>query len=66
MEFLKDVVGEGDMNRFRSEYRADYVSLCRDFEIKKRTIRSEMDEKITFKIPIAIIELYEKINGKSL
>lgn len=66
MEFLRDVVGEGVMNRFRSECRADYVSLCRDFEIKKRTIKPEMDQKITFKIPIAINEFYQEMKGRSL
>lgn len=66
MEFLRDIVGEGVMNRFKTEHRCDYVELCRDFEIKKRTITPEMDQKITFKIPIAINELYQEMKGKSL
>lgn len=40
---------KGVMNCIKSEYWADYVSLvCRNFEIKKRTIKPEMDQKIIF------------------
>ena len=66
MEFLRDIVGEGVMNRFKSEFRCDYLELCRDFEIKKRTITPEMDQKITFKIPIAINDLFQEMKGRSL
>ncbi|XP_062615746.1 heat shock 70 kDa protein 12A-like [Saccostrea cucullata] len=66
MDFLKDIVGESVIERFKEEHRCDYVELCRDFEIKKRTITPDMDQKVTFKIPIAINELYQEMKGTSI
>ena len=65
-EFLSDVVTQGVVNRFKHEHHADYVDLCRDFEIKKRTITPELDQKVTFKIPIAVNELYQEMKGRTL
>jgi hypothetical protein len=38
-EFLLDIVGMETMGRFQNEDKADYLSLCREFEVKKRGIR---------------------------
>jgi hypothetical protein len=34
-KFLLDIVGMETMDRFRNEDKADYLSLCREFEVKK-------------------------------
>ena len=34
-EFLLDIVGMEAMDRFRNEDKADYLNLCREFEVKK-------------------------------
>jgi hypothetical protein len=38
------------MDRFRNEDKADYLSLCREFEVKKRGIRPDSTVKITLQI----------------
>ena len=40
-EFLLDIVGMETMDRFRNEDKADYLNLCREFEVKKRGIRPD-------------------------
>jgi hypothetical protein len=40
-EFLLDIVGMETMGRFQNEDKADYLSLCREFEVKKRGIRPD-------------------------
>jgi hypothetical protein len=35
------------MDRFRNEDKADYLNLCREFEVKKRGIRPDSTVKIT-------------------
>jgi hypothetical protein len=49
-KFLLDIVGMETMDRFRNEDKADYLSLCREFEVKKRGIRPDSTVKITIRI----------------
>ena len=50
------------MKQFEEKHRDDFFDLLRDFEVKKKTIKPQMDDKITFKIPIALHETYREVN----
>ena len=52
------------MKQFEERHRDDYLDLLRDFEVKKKSIKPDMDDKITFKIPIALHETYREVNGR--
>lgn len=64
LRFLNEVIGEETMRKFEENHRDDYLELLRDFEVKKRSIKPEIDDKITFKIPIALNETYRVVNGQ--
>ena len=59
-----DVIGRDTLTKFEERHRDDYIDLLRDFEVKKESIKPEMDDKITFKIPIALHETYREVNGR--
>jgi hypothetical protein len=47
------------MDKFRNEDKADYLSLCREFEVKKRGIRPDSTVKITLRLPLALTEKFQ-------
>lgn len=50
-----------------SMYKCDYFVFLRDFEVKKRSIRPDFAEKLSFNIPITLIETFKKTNpGKNI
>ncbi|KAJ8298440.1 hypothetical protein KUTeg_024971 [Tegillarca granosa] len=66
-DFLGEVFTPDVLYRFKREKRGDYLELCREFEIKKRTITPELDhQKVTFKIPISLNDVYQDIKRTSL
>lgn len=52
------------MEKFKEGHMEDYVDLFRDFEIKKREIKTSRDEKVTFRIPVTLIDLVKEVTGK--
>ena len=63
-DFLCKVTGEDVLQEFINKHRDDYIDLLREFEVKKRTITPEMDQKITFKLPIALHEIFRELRGQ--
>ena len=61
---MTDVIGKETVKQFEEKHRDDFFELLRDFEVKKKTIKPQMDDKITFKIPIALHETYREVNKK--
>ena len=61
---MTDVIGKETIKQFEEKHRDDFFDLLRDFEVKKKTIKPQMDDKITFKIPIALHETYREVNKK--
>lgn len=64
LQFLTDVIGRDTVKQFEEKHRDDFFDLLRDFELKKKTIKPQMDDKITFKIPIALHETYREVNRR--
>ena len=65
-EYMLDIVGMETMDRFRNEDKADYLNLCREFEVKKRGIRPDSTVKITIRIPLALTEKFQEVKGVSM
>ncbi|XP_062582246.1 heat shock 70 kDa protein 12B-like [Saccostrea cucullata] len=59
---LEDIVGKKVMEKFCRDHKYDMLELYRTFEVKKRTITPDSDEKITFKVPISLNETFMAAN----
>ena len=62
--FLCNITGQKVFQQFLTRHRDDYIDLLREFEVKKRTITPEMDQKITFKLPISLHEIFREVRGQ--
>nr|XP_022323072.1 heat shock 70 kDa protein 12A-like [Crassostrea virginica] len=60
---LASIVGEDVIEAFTTDHKYDYLDLLRDFEIKKRTIHPNLTEKVTFKVPINLLETFRNVNA---
>lgn len=65
-EFLTDIVGMETREEFQKEDKEEYLSLCREFEMKKRDIRPDSNAKCTIPIPVCLIERLQDVKGMSL
>jgi len=65
-EFLVSIVTRGVFERFKSEHRDDFLQLFREFEIKKRTITPELSNKVTFRLPTVLNDIFQEAKGQSL
>ncbi|KAJ8297603.1 hypothetical protein KUTeg_024134 [Tegillarca granosa] len=63
---LGDIVGNEVMQSFNEKHKSDILDLLREFEVKKRTIKVNMDEKITFKVPIMLNETFKRMKKKEI
>ncbi|KAL5006559.1 hypothetical protein ScPMuIL_015365 [Solemya velum] len=63
---LTKIVGAEVMTIFQKEYMEDYLELTREFEFKKRQTTPESDDKVTFRFPSALRELFEKKTGEKI
>lgn len=52
--------------QFKNGYTEDYIELLRDFEVKKRDVRLDSDDKITLRIPISLSLVLSSSLGKTL
>lgn len=65
ISLLADIVGYAVLETFISENKYDFFHLLRDFEVKKRTIRPGLNDKVTFTIPVSLSETYSEKNQGS-
>jgi len=65
-EFLVSIVTRGVFEKFKTENRDDFLQLFREFEIKKRTFTPDMCNKVTFRLPMSLNDIYQDTKGESL
>ncbi|XP_062572636.1 heat shock 70 kDa protein 12A-like [Saccostrea cucullata] len=69
-EFLRKIFGDLVLKKYYAEYSDDYLDLLREFEIKKRTFGSRINElpvkRISLNLPYSIIHVYEYTIGEDL
>lgn len=59
---LVDIVGKGVMETFSSVHKYDFLLMLRDFEVKKRTINSKLDDIVTFTVPVSLSDTFREKN----
>uniref|UniRef100_A0A8W8L5J3 Heat shock 70 kDa protein 12B n=1 Tax=Magallana gigas TaxID=29159 RepID=A0A8W8L5J3_MAGGI len=63
---LVDIVGKDVMETFISKNKYDFLHLMRDFEVKKSTINPELNDRVTFTIPVSLSETFSEKNPGSI
>lgn len=66
LQLIIKIVGNPVIQKFKQDQKADDLELAREFETKKRTINEGNSGKITFKIPIALSDLFQDEYGEEL
>lgn len=59
-QMLIKIVGAPIINKFAEEHTADHVDMYREFETKKRAITGDTKGKVTIKIPISLVEMFQE------
>ena len=62
-QFLMELAGDTTVYKFRDVDKAGHLDLCREFEIKKRSIFPDGTARTTFKVPITLNEIFEEEKG---
>ncbi|XP_033742797.1 heat shock 70 kDa protein 12B-like [Pecten maximus] len=63
IRLLCAIIGDDVMDAFRSNHPGDYIDLLREFEVKKRNVKAEMETTINFKLPLALTQLFEAMTN---
>lgn len=59
---MAEIVGNDVFEKFSSDNKYDFLDLMREFEIKKRKISPDLNEKVTIKVPVRLSETFCKMN----
>ncbi|KAK3596867.1 hypothetical protein CHS0354_039862, partial [Potamilus streckersoni] len=65
-QLLIKIVGNDVMFRFSRDHTADFLDMYREFETKKRAIKGDIEGKVTFKIPIALKDIFEETTSEDI
>lgn len=59
-QLLIRIVGSPVFHGFKTKYPVDYLEMFRDFETKKRAASTNAKQKLAFRLPVSLIELFEQ------
>ena len=59
-QLLIRIVGSPVFHEFKAKYPVDYLEMFRDFETKKRAASTNAKQKLAFRLPVSLIELFEQ------
>ncbi|CAC5400642.1 unnamed protein product [Mytilus coruscus] len=65
-KFLEEFAGKPALQKFREEDKGGHLDLQREFEIKKRTIKSDQKGKLTIRLPVSLKDAHMKVSGREL
>ncbi|KAL5012752.1 hypothetical protein ScPMuIL_011303 [Solemya velum] len=65
-KLLISIFGSPSLITFQQEYMEDYLELLREFELKKRDTKPDSNDKVTFRVPVSLRELFEKKTGEKI
>ena len=66
VDFLGDLSDKDAVEGFRLRYSSDYMDLLREFEVKKRAIEPNQENRVTFKIPLTLLDEYKEQSGNEV
>ncbi|KAK3602826.1 hypothetical protein CHS0354_026378 [Potamilus streckersoni] len=65
-QMIIKIIGAPTFKKFCDQHKAGHMELLREFEIKKRKVRTDKNEKITLTVPLALNDTYEKICNETI
>ena len=65
-QLLIKIVGAAQFRNFQQKNKADALDILREMETKKRSITKETDGKVTLKVPVSLIQSFEKETGEEI
>ncbi|KAL3878229.1 hypothetical protein ACJMK2_030594 [Sinanodonta woodiana] len=65
-QMIINIIGDKAFKHFCAENKADHVEMLRELETKKRIIRTDKNETVNLKVPVALKEAYEKSARKTI
>ncbi|XP_076071752.1 heat shock 70 kDa protein 12A-like [Mytilus galloprovincialis] len=65
-QLMDDIIGNRIFSDFRNNYPADSVDMLREFEMQMSIFCGDEDIKVKLRIPVSLIQTFEKETGKSL
>ncbi|KAK3602782.1 hypothetical protein CHS0354_026330 [Potamilus streckersoni] len=66
IDLISEIMGKEVMEEISKIHTFDLMDLYREFEVKKRTLASDKNGKVVFKIPYEFIEVYELHTGQNI
>ena len=66
VDFLAQLANQDVVDAFRLKYASDFMDLLREFEVKKRSIEPNLENRMTFKIPLTFMEEFTEQTGTEL
>ncbi|XP_061183692.1 heat shock 70 kDa protein 12A-like isoform X2 [Saccostrea echinata] len=65
-QFLVKLFGNDVLTTLKNDNMDDYISLFRDFETKKRTVKPDLEDKVTITLPLRLLEIFKEETGETL
>ncbi|XP_056013346.1 heat shock 70 kDa protein 12A-like isoform X2 [Ostrea edulis] len=65
-QFLAKLFGNDVLSTLKDENMDDYITLFRDFETKKRTIKPNLEDKVTITLPFRLLEIFKEQSEETL
>jgi len=60
VKFLEDIVGLHNIEKLKEECMEDYIDLLREFQTKKRSIKTDKPGKVSMIIPVSLLDIVKK------
>lgn len=65
-QLLIKIVGASHFRNFQNKNKADALDLLREMETKKRAIGTDTEGKVTLKVPVSLVQTFEKETGEDI
>ncbi|XP_076117897.1 heat shock 70 kDa protein 12A-like [Mytilus galloprovincialis] len=65
-QLLIKIVGAHHFRTFQEKNKADALDIYREMETKKRNITNDTEGKVTLKVPVSLIQSFEKETGEEI
>jgi molecular chaperone DnaK (HSP70) len=65
-QLLFRLMGSPVLHKFHRQHTDDYLDMFREFETKKRTISSKTSGKVNFRLPLALVNVFEEVTEEKL
>lgn len=65
-DFLRELCGDDVIDEFKTKCVGEYLDIFKEFEVKKREIRSDMRDRIQIKLDAQIPNIFEEKKQKSI